>query len=386
MEHDDWTAPPSAPRAVAESINYFGADLYRRAAPDGGNLFLSPFSVHAALSLAFAGAAWATARQLAEALRWPADPGAGATYGSFIAAIAGGSKRLIVANALWAQEGSALRPEFARRIERDLHAGIRRVDFAGAAEAARSAINAWASQYTLGRIRDVVPPGGVSDETRLVLTNAIHFKARWLHPFDPADTQDAPFRLAGGAAVRVPTMHLSEQLAAAETEHYLTVALPYRDLETHLQLFVPRRAEDMPWVERTILAGGREAWDRDLCWRQVRLWMPRFRFDAALVLGEALQAMGISDAFDPARADFSGMTESQRFWLSEVFHRAYVNVDEEGTEAAAATGSILTTGAGPSYRPLEIRADRPFLFTIRHTTKADVSTLLFAGRVADPRS
>jgi serpin B len=370
-------------KKASEAINAFAAELYQRVAADEGNLFISPFSVHAALNLALAGAGGETALQMAKVLRWPADPqvpSASAIVLDQIFDRGEDPQQLVTTNALWAQAGLRLHPRAAQLPD----GGLRRVDFAGASEEARQAINAWVASQTAGKISDLIGAGMVDALTRLILTNATYFKADWREKFDPDDTADAPFHLADGTNRRVPMMHQVEDFRAIEHERYWAVNLLYEGFHMSMQLFVPRRIEDLPWLENTVLARHHEEWQQDMEWRHVNLKLPRFRLETSQGIGKVLAGMEMQNAFDETKADFSGLTPDP-FWLSGVIHQAYVDVNEEGTEAAGATAAVLCAGIGGEYEPLVVTVDRPFLFTISgHSSYLLGEPLLFIGRVWDP--
>jgi serpin B len=364
-----------------ESINGFAVDLSRRATRDRGNLLLAPLSIHAALGLAFAGAAGQTAAELARVLRWPGDLG---TPPSAVAVEEifdpGTPDQLLLASALWLQAGLLVPPRIAPALGACLH----RVDFASDPRQACQTINTWFTTQTSGMIRDMIAPGGLDASTRLLLATALSFKADWREKFDPARTAEQPFHLADGTPCRVPMMHQTADFRAIEHERFVAVNLLYEGFRLSMQLFVPRKIEDLPWLEKRVLDITPDTWQRDMEWRHVALTLPRFRFETTLVAGQLLREMGLSLAFDPEAADFSGLS-SDRVWLSEVLHKTFIEVDEEGTAAAGATAAILSTGIDVEYRPLVVNADRPFLFTILGTSGLlPGDPILFLGRVEAP--
>jgi serpin B len=368
---------------AVDAMNAFTASLYARAAAIEGNFFSSPFSIHAALGMALLGAGGKTAIQMAKTLCQPPE-----LHNLLLAQMIVGelfqaeykAEELVIANALWAQTGMPLQPQFT-----NTDAGfVQQVDFAGETEKSRHIINDWTSRQTANRIRELIGPGGVTDLTRLILTNAVYFRADWREKFDPGLTVDLPFHRSDGTIADVPTMCQRADFRAIDDERFQAIHLWYEGFHLSMQVFVPRRAAQLPWLENTVLAAGPGKWQRDAKWRRVDLTLPRFHFETALSLGPLLNGMGIVDAFDPGAADFSGLTTGP-FWLTDVIHKTYVDVNEEGTEAAGATAAILVGGVGVEYEPLVVRIDRPFMFTIcGHAPFRQGTVLLFVGRVADP--
>jgi serpin B len=374
---------------IAAMINRFGRELYSRlsAGDARGNLFFSPLSIHAALGMALAGAKGKTARELAEVLHWPAEVRHGAEYAGLMTdpmQFKYASSRLVIANALWAQAGHPLLPDYVRRVEEGFAGNATEVDFARAAEAAGT-INDWVARHTAGKIRGLVSPAALGPLTRLLLTNAVYFRADWRRKFTPADTAEAPFHLAGGGTVRVPLMRQKAYFHAADAGRYCVIDLPYADYLMSMRVFVPKSPQDLAWLEETALSGGANAGGEELPWRQVELFLPRFRFEWMLSLAPVLASMGVAEAFDRAAADFTGVTPGRDAWFSDVLHKAYVDVNEEGTEATGATAVMLVAGRGPKpAEPIVVRVDRPFVFTITARPRLGRERLLFMGRVTDP--
>jgi serpin B len=372
-------------QAAVDAINPFTADLYGHVgSTTDSNVFVSPYSVHAALTMSFAGAAGETASQMAKVLRLSPDLPFFSTANLVVDEIFGRESavgQLVVANALWAQAGLRLQPRFAQESAGFLH----QVDFVGSCEKARQTINSWVADRTADRIRELLGPGSLNDLTRLILTNAIYFKADWREKFEPSLTADRPFYLANGATVSVPTMCQTADFRAYEDERFTAINLLYEGFHLSMQVFVPRQEAHLPSLAKTVLATNPDQWQRKMEWRRVDLTLPRFRFETSVTIGATLASMGMAQAFDREAADFSGITPDT-FWLSDVIHKTYVDVNEEGTEAAGATAAILCGGVGADYEPLLLKVDRPFVFTIcGHPLAGGSATLLFVGQVADPR-
>ncbi|MGD8466648.1 MAG: serpin family protein [Anaerolineae bacterium] len=376
---------------LAEGNSAFAFDLYQILSGQEGNLFYSPYSISAALAMTYAGAAGETEQQMAEALRFTlpqsllhpafklldlilAGRGQGAEGQD------GEGFRLNIANALWGQEGAQFLASFLDVLADNYRAGLQFVDFAGDPEGARQIINGWVSDETEDRIEDLIPPGVLDAAIELVLTNAVYFNAAWAEPFTPEMTQDGAFKLLDGGEVVVPMMRQTASFAYASGEGYQAVELPYDGYELSMVILVPE-AGGFEAFEDSLNAGQVEAMLEGLAYQQVALTMPPFEFESEFSLKDALASLGMPLAFT-GDADFSGMTGSRDLFISEVLHKAYVSVDEEGTEAAAATAVMIAKSAAPS-EPVEITIDRPFLFLIRDTATGSV---LFVGRVLDPSS
>jgi serpin B len=369
--------------ADAAADQAFGADLYR-ALPSAGNLVFSPASIAAALRMTLCGARGATAAELARALHLDSPAEAAGGLALLSAALAGPHGDALVfraPNTMWVQAGYPIEPSFTAALRQAAAVSVRDADFIRAAGAARQEINDLISKQTEGKISDLIPPGVLDTCTRLVLANAIYLKAAWLHPFPEAATQDAPFQLAAGAPpVDVATMRLTETLRYLRGDGFQAVMLPYRDGQLAMTITLPDGPLDpLP----PALAGGLAGLAGQLARRRVRLALPRFRQQSRLGLSPVLRDLGVQLAFDPQEADFTGITTEEPLHVSAVVHQAYIDVNEQGTEAVAATAVAMTAMA--SMRPADpvtMIVDRPFLFAITDTA---TGLPLFAGRVSDPR-
>jgi len=368
----------------------FAVDLYGRLAGQAGNILCSPSSVRAALAMACAGAAGTTERQMAAALRLA--PPAGERHPAMANLLAElnappldwdgtPAYELIVANALWAQRGFPFQRSFVDRVAACYAGGLNEADFADP-EAAAAAINAWAADRTRGRIPDLVSPAALSGLIRLVLANAVYLKSRWREPFQRELTRDGAFHLASGDTVTAPFMHQQTSLRYMETGEFQAVEIPYRANVLVMTVLLPGRADGLAAMEKSLTAANLRQWLEGMRHEEVRLALPRFRFANWFSLAGALAGMGMADAFDAGAADFSAITQAERFFLSGVIHKTFIAVDEEGTEAAAATAGVAAGAAeGQPELPKVFTADRPFLFLIRHQPTGEV---LFLGRLADP--
>ncbi len=368
----------------------FAFDLYQVLRDEPGNLFYSPYSISLALAMTYAGARGETERQMADTLNFalPQDslhPAFNqldlelASRGEGAAGKDGKGFRLNIVNAIWGQEGFEFLDEFLDTLAENYGAGLRILDYINEPEESRVIINDWVEDQTEGRIEDLIPEGVIDDLTRLVLTNAIFFNAAWIDPF-PEGTVDAPFHLLDGGEVLAPMM--SQQTSAfgyGKGDGYQAVELPYDGRELSMVILLPdsgRFEEFESSLDRGVLNTVTEA----LAYRfDVALTMPKFEFESDFGLSKTLSDMGMPVAFAPGQADFTGMNGEGRLFIQDVVHKAFVSVDEAGTEAAAATAVIV--GIESVRERVEVNVDRPFLFLIRDI---ETGAILFLGRVLDP--
>ena len=387
------TPPAGAEADLAELVagnSAFAFDLYQALREESeGNLFYSPYSISLALAMTYAGARGETQRQMADTLGFTlSDDRLHPAFNALDLDLAhrgegAGAKptdrfQLNIANALWGQQGFAFLPEFLDVLAQNYGAGLRILDFVTAPEESRVTINDWVSDQTAGKIPDLIPPGIFNKLTRLALTNAIYFNAGWLFPFKPEDTQDGPFHLLDGDEVTVPMMKQTREGSYAEGEGYQAVSLPYGTSGVGMLLLVPP-AGQFEAFESSLSAERVDAIVNGFRKWSITLSMPKFDFESSFDLGETLATMGMPDAFTEL-ADFSGMNGSRELLIQAVVHKAFVSVDEEGTEAAAATAAVGGFLSGPEGH-VDLTIDRPFIFLIRDYK---TGAILFVGRVVDP--
>ncbi len=367
--------------AVVEARNLFTLDLYGRFKQTEGNIFYSGDSVHSALTSTLAGARGETASQMRRALHYELE-------GQALHSAAGRLQRTIeshdqisIANRLWLQKGFPLLPAFLRLSEASYGATPEELDFTHDAEGSRRTINAWVEGRTNRRIKELIQSSDLEGDARLVLTNATAFIGGWAARFEKGRTRTEEFTLDSGQTVPVAMMRRTGRIAYADGGDCHVVELPYEGGEISMLVIVPKEVDGLAGVEAAFSTSKINAWVEALGPRELVLALPRFRIHTSTIsLGEELQALGMVDAFTP-RADFSGMTSAGGLYISKVLHKAFVEVDEDGTEAAAATAVVMTKSAPPLR--LIVRADRPFLFIIRHR---GTGCLLFVGRLAAPTS
>jgi serpin B len=377
-------------RSQVRGNDTFALDLASKA--PSGNLIFSPYSISAALAMAYAGARGRTAAQMARAMHFVLPPETlHPAFNSLdlgLAKLAQGGDgpdgfTLHVANALWGDQRLHIQPAFLDTLHRSYGAGLSPVDF-GSPVTASDTINAWVAKQTEGRIPSILAPKDIDGDTVFVLTNAVYFLAKWEKPFSPSGTHDAPFTTLEGRAVTVPMMELTELLPYAEGRGWQAVRLPYRGGKVVCDVLLPARGQ-LPAFERELTVATLSSLLGRVQDEWVHLRLPRFQITSALDVTEALQALGMTDAFSRNAADFSGVFTDLfgRAYLSKALHKAFIKVDETSTEAAAAT-AVLGGGLGggdPTPRTIDMIVDHPFLAVIHDMTTGQI---LFWGRVVDP--
>ncbi len=373
---------------VIRGNNQFALDLYGKARARSGNVFFSPYSVSTALALTYSGANGETASEMAATLHFPTDRAAlEAGFAGLIDQTLGGDPKkpyqLDTANALWGQSGLDYRADFLERSSSLYKATLHPLDFLANPDAARRTINDWVEQRTHEKIKNLLAPGTIQRETDLILTNAIYFKAAWMKPFAKSATTDQDF-LGSTGKVTVPLMNKLGQFSYldVESDHLQILDLPYSGGAISMSILLPKAMDGLGPLESTLTARKLEDWlSRLEASRQVNLTLPRFQMEQSFELGTTLKELGMSRAFGP-QADFSGITTSRHLHLSNVIHKAFIDVNEEGSEAAAATAIIMgrTAVMVPQKPVVNFRADHPFLFLIRDHRSGSI---LFIGRVTD---
>jgi serpin B len=382
---------PAAVSRLARSSNALGFDLYQRLRGEPGNLVMSPASITTALAMPWDGARGETAAQMQRVLHLEgtADEVL-ATAGRLSRSLQDPSRPVVfrIANQLFAEKTYQLLPAYLARTQKAFGAPVERLDFQKAPEPARQRINRWVEGKTERRIQDLIPPGEVKRDTRLVLVNAIYFLGDWEVPFDRQKTRPAPFHRTASETTDVPTMYRIGGFSIARKDGVTALEVPYKGGELSMTFLIPDEIEGLAALERGLDTNRLAALDSAMQGETVALALPKFevRPAASLSLGEDLKALGMPLAFDRDRADFSGIANpanpADRLVLAKVFHKGFVRVDEKGTEAAAATAVLAeVAGAAPGAGPRQVRIDRPFLFLIRDRASGMV---LFLGRVSDP--
>jgi serpin B len=378
---------------IVSGMNDFGAQLYGdlRSAP--GDMAISPASISTAFGIAYAGARGRTALEIASTLDYPEVADFHASFGSLLRTmdLRRTGRTLSVNNALWLQERSPVQPDYEALIKRNYGAGLQRVDYKANPEDARKRINAWVESKTNGKIRNLLNSDNVTRRTRSVLVNTVYFKADWADPFDKSATRSEDFTLASGKRVKRDLMRQQGGYAIAEKPGLKVLAMPYRGGETEMVVVLPDAHDGLANLERSLNGTGLKRLLTELrdggTQGRVDVTFPKFKIEKRFELDEALQRMGMVIPFSDD-SDFSGakvvkpLSPDEEDWnlkISDVIHRVFVEVEEKGTEAAAATAiaSIIVTGAGPVRPPKVFKADHPFLFLIRDRR---TDAILFIGR------
>jgi serpin B len=387
---------------VARGNNAFAIALYRQLEGNPGNLFFSPYSISTAMAMTYAGAKGSTQEQMAQTLWYPTSAQVlrklgsarepltqeqfAEVYGQTVKGLntqgAQNKYQLRVANALWGQRDYEFLPAFVTFVQRHYGGQLQKVDFITDMEEARQMINTWVEKQTSGKIKNLISQGVLDAATRLVLTNAIYFKGAWARQFKADHTRAEPFTLLGGDSVQVTMMNQEAEFGYAETDTLQALEMPYAGEGLSMVILSPKEPNGIGRLEAELTAENLNKWLGAIGTRDVIVTIPKFKMTSKFAMESVLRAMGMTEAFSK-NADFSGMTGKRDLFISAVIHQAYVDVNEEGTEAAAATGVIMKlTSAGPEMTPI-FRADHPFVFLIRDKASGSI---LFLGRVMNPQS
>ncbi len=370
-------------KQTAKANNQFGDDIYSHLAQEPGNLFFSPSSISSALSMVWGGAELETADEIKSTLGIQLDESKHHTANGELVRLLnshGKSYEMRLANRLWGQHNLNFHNAFLNVMLNDYRAPLGKVDFEKDLEGSRKQINAWVEQQTNNCIRELFKPGILDGDTRLVLVNAIYFKADWLMPFNKSATRDETFRLDSEKEVTVPMMHRTDDMHYGESNDAKILRLPYANQDLTMTVVLPKTFGSIGEVEKSWLRPNSPLSTVKLTKREVQLQLPRFKVESEFRLDAVLKQMGLSRAFSNS-AQFGRMTTDENLKIGAVVHKAFVEVNEEGTEAAAATGIGMKVTSAPVSEPVTFHVDQPFLFFIRHEPSGSV---LFAGRVINP--
>jgi serpin B len=365
-------------KELAKGNNTFAFALYDKLKSTEGSFFLSPYSVSTALAMTYGGARGDTAAEMKKTLGFTLpDDKLHAAFGTLQAAYNATGKRyeLRVANRLWGAKGLAFADDYVKLTKETYSAPLEAVDFAKSEEA-RKTINTWVEEQTNNKIKDLIPPGIINGGTKLVLTNAIYFKGNWASQFKKELTRDEPFQLSAAKKAMVPMMHQHGEFKQAAADGVQLLELPYVGDELAMVILLPEKVDGLAELEKKLTADNLDKWLASLGSWEGDVGLPKFTLDAKFKMAKVLKEMGMAKAF--SGADFSGMTKETELQIDEVVHQAFVDVNEEGTEAAAATAVVMGEAAA---MPRSFLADHPFVFLIR-----DVKTggVLFLGRYTGP--
>ncbi|MFH1586878.1 MAG: serpin family protein [Candidatus Diapherotrites archaeon] len=368
--------------SVVNANNQFALDLYSEFKDDPGNVFFSPWSITTAVSMTYEGAKGQTADEMKSVFHFSGNdavrrPSFARVQNQINAAQS--QYLLRSANALWAEQTYPFLEEYTALIEKYYSARVENMDFINDSEGSRETINTWVENQTNDRIQDLIPQGVITPYTRMVLTNAIYFKGTWVKEFKKENTRKGDFHVAPDKTVSADMMHLSEEeFNYAENDELQILELPYKGENLSMLILLPR-GNDITSLENSLTSEKLSGLRNQMGEQEVIITLPKFKFEAKYFLSETLAQMGMPTAFDEDEADFSGMDGTDDLFISQVIHQSFVEVNEEGTEAAAATAIIVM---GSSAMPQNIfTADHPFIFIIQ---EKETGNILFLGRVSDP--
>ena len=390
--------------AIVTGNTEFAFDLYAQLKNEDGNLFFSPYSISAALAMTYAGAKDQTAEQMGKTLHFlmgtmAASGGSGESkttmhyffipdfhkkFGKLINQLnkqgQKGDYQLSVANALWGQKDYQFMDSFIDLNKQHYKAGLENVDFVNETEKSRLKINQWVEDKTNKKITDLIPEGALDAMTRLVLTNAIYFKGDWALKFDTAATRDAPFHISPDKSVTAPMMRHQDDFKYGQTKMLQMLEMSYEGKDLSMLVLLPKNKDGLVNLEKNLTSYNLAKWQKQMRKREVEVFLPKFKMTSQFGLSDTLKKMGMPNAFDGSKADFSGMDSTKNLFISAVLHKAFVEVNEEGTEAAAGTGVMVGLTSIPAPPPV-FRVDRPFVFIIKDN---NTGSILFVGRVTDP--
>jgi serpin B len=373
---------------LASANNAFALDLYRELLNENtqGNLFFSPWSIESVIAMAAEGASGDTASEMLAAGRLPSETAERrSAFAAFYNMLnqADAEYQLSSANALWVQDAYPLHAAYLQQVQQYYAGKAQNLNFSSDPEAARETINSWVERRTKDRIKGLLPPGSIDPMTRLVLTNAIYFKGKWEHEFDPGRSFDSKFWLTDEQSVVTKFMRFKDSdiaLPYFENDELQVLKLPYKGDEIEMLILLPKAGVSLDGIQNELSVQHLQELTNQLAVQEVTVQLPRFKFDSKYELNDKLKNLGMLKAFS-AEADFSGMTSTEQLYISLVVHQAFIEVNEEGTEAAAATGMAIAGTAAPINQPPLFRAERPFIFAIQHKAS---EAILFLGKVSDP--
>ncbi len=378
-------------KTLSAGNSAFAIDLYQAVRDGGGNLLFSPYSISLALAMTYGGAMEQTAQQMAETLYFSLpDEDIHTGFNALDLELASRNNeddetmpgfKLNIANSAWAQSDRPFKQDYLDLLAENYGAGLHLTDFVENSEGSRQAINDWISDETHGKIEDLIPAGAINTLTQLVLANAIYFNAGWQSTFDETLTEDGTFTLLDESQISAPMMSTSdpERFGYIAGENYQAVELPYNGSQLSMVILLPETGEYESFEANLDLYQLAEIL-KDLETKQVELQMPKFSFESEFGLVSVLRQLGMQAAFDPQTADFSGIDGTKELSISDVIHKAFISVDEEGTEAAAATAVVFRTTSMP-ITDIQMQIDQPFIFLVQDKP---TGTILFLGRVLDP--
>ena len=381
--NNNYTYAQNNVKTIVKDNNAFAVSLYSQLKKQKGNIFFSPYSISTALSMVYAGAKNKTEDQMANTLHFnlpqlQIHPAFNLLAGALKSSKDTGSE-LNIANSLWVQQDYKFLSSFMNTIKANYGAVLFNVNFKTSYEKIRVEINTWVEKQTNAKITNLIPSGILNNLTRMVLVNAIYFNGLWKYQFNKNNIQTRPFKLISGEKINVQMMYQKENFKYVKQANLKLIELPYKDNKLSMLIILPENNTKLSEVENLITINNINLWVASLKEEKVTLYLPKFKLTSLFKLNEALSSMGMVDAFSP-KADFSGLDGTKNLSISAVLHKAFINVDEKGTEAAAATAVVMHELAMPEDLII-FNADHPFIFLIRHN---NTGSILFIGRVMNP--
>lgn len=371
-------------KQLAKSNNDFALKLYDALKVDDENLFFSPYSISTALAMTYAGAKGKTKTEMAKVLEFHLS---GDSLHAGFSQISSelneikkqGDVELSTANALWIEKSFSLLPNYKQLVNKYYNSEVFRTDFLKNSDNAVKQINNWVEEKTNDKIKNLLKPNNLSSLTKLVLTNAIYFKGLWDSQFDKRATRQLPFFISEKEKINTPIMFLKEKFKYAETENAQILEMPYKGKQLSMVIILPNEIEGIKKIGKIIKK--EKLLEIQRYPQKVRVWLPKFTMTERYKLNKVFLKLGMKDAFDSRAANFSGMTGNEDLFISGIFHKAFIKVEEKGTEAAAATAVVMELKSAPPGKVTEFRADHPFLFYIQDNS---TGSILFMGKVNRP--
>jgi serpin B len=378
-------------KSVVAGNSAFAVDFYTRLISDkivtqSDNLFYSPYSISSALIMTYAGAKGNTESQMAKTMHWDLEQDViHKSFGILQRRLSDLNNKdaceLNIAAGAWYQSDEEFLDKFMTILNLDYNAYFVEADFRNKAELIRKEINEWVESKTNEKIKNLIKPGVLNPLTRLVLVNAVYFKANWALQFDKKNTMDAPFMVTPKEKITTPMMYLKDNFKYSENQDMQVLELPYVGKDLSMFVLLPKETDGLPKLEKALSPENLNNWLSGFQEQEVMVYLPRFTLKSNLSLAKILSGMGMPNAFNPKQADFSGINGKKDLFISNVLHSAFVEVNEQGTEAAAATAVVMKTEMAPPPMPI-FRADHPFIFIIKENQSG---TILFMGRLVKPQ-
>jgi len=372
--------------AVVKGNTAFALRMHQELSSKEGNLFFSPYSISSALGMTYAGARNNTEKEIKQVLHFPGEPGAlcrsfGELQEGLNLVQKAGKIKLSIANAIWYERSYKFLPSFIDVVQNDYRSKIAQADFVGNAEAERKVINTWVEKQTNDKIKDLIPSGVLNSLTRMVLVNAIYFKGDWASQFKEINTRELDFNVTAKEKVKAKMMYQQEDFRVAEDENTQVLEMMYKGDRLSMLVLLPKQKNEISKLEKTLTAEKLRGLISKLRKTKVQVTFPKFKIETGYDLVPPFMKLGMKDVFN-SKSDFSGMDGAKDLYISAILHKAFVEVDEKGTEAAAATAVVMSLkSVAPRYP--RFNADHPFLFLIRDNV---TGSILFMGRMVNPNS